>query len=107
MCVRVYVSVHVQLRAHACECVCVGACMCASVCIRAHVRACMRVRGCRKLKKDLLHELTDSSTSGVALSVVAALVMIGLVVAELSAYMTIATDSRIVLDHFESSSDDT
>lgn len=33
--------------------------------------------------------------------------MIALVVAELSAYMTIATQSRIVLDHFESSSDDT
>jgi hypothetical protein len=60
-----------------------------------------------KLKKDLLHELTDSSTSGIALSIVAALVMIGLVVAELSSYMTLATDSRIVLDHFESSSDDT
>ena len=37
----------------------------------------------RKLKKDLLHELTDSSTSGIALSVVAAVIMIGLVVAEL------------------------
>ena len=34
---------------------------------------------CRKLKKDLVHELTESSASGIALSVIAAVFMIALV----------------------------
>ncbi len=71
---------------------------------RACARACVRNR---KLKKDLMHELTETSPLGIVFSVLAASVIIGMVIAEISAYMTVATDSRIVLDHFESSSDDT
>jgi hypothetical protein len=43
---------------------------------------------CRKLKRDLQSELTETSLTGAALSVVAALVMVGLVVAEFNSYMT-------------------
>lgn len=61
----------------------------------------------RKLKKDLQQELTEASLPGATLSLVAALLMLGLVVAELNSYMTVGTDSKVILDHFESSSDDT
>jgi hypothetical protein len=33
--------------------------------------------------------------------------MIALVIAEFSSYMTVTTDSKVVLDHFDSSADDT
>merc|ERR1712216_197685 len=61
----------------------------------------------RKLKRDLQQELTEASIAGAALSVCAALFMIGLVIAEFSAYMSVSTDSKVILDHFDSSSDDT
>jgi len=61
----------------------------------------------RKLKRDLQQELTEASVSGAALSIIAAVIMIGLVAAELTAYLTVQSESRVVLDHFESSSDDT
>jgi hypothetical protein len=60
-----------------------------------------------KLKRDLQQELTEASLPGAALSVVAAIVMIGLVIAELNSYLTISTESKVILDHFESSTDDT
>mmetsp|Transcript_64260 Transcript_64260/g.94085 ORF Transcript_64260/g.94085 Transcript_64260/m.94085 type:complete len:477 (-) Transcript_64260:454-1884(-) len=61
----------------------------------------------RKLKRDLQSELTEASIAGAALSVVAALFMIGLVIAEFSAYLSVTTESKVILDHFDSSSDDT
>ena len=42
----------------------------------------------RKLKRDLQSELTETSIVGASLSVLAALVMLGLVVAEFNSYMT-------------------
>merc|ERR1712216_605986 len=60
----------------------------------------------RKLKRDLQQELTEASIAGAALSVCAALFMIGLVIAEFSAYMSVSTDSKVILDHFDSGADD-
>jgi hypothetical protein len=42
----------------------------------------------RKLKRDLQSELTETSISGAALSIVATIVMFGLVVAEFNSYLT-------------------
>mmetsp|Transcript_56784 Transcript_56784/g.133047 ORF Transcript_56784/g.133047 Transcript_56784/m.133047 type:complete len:475 (-) Transcript_56784:90-1514(-) len=61
----------------------------------------------RKLKKDLQQELTEASITGAALSLVAAVVMIGLIVAEFSSFLAPTTESKVILDHFESSVDDT
>jgi hypothetical protein len=55
----------------------------------------------------LQNELTEASAPGAILSAVAAIVMIGLIFAELQAYVAVTTESKVVLDHFESSSDDT
>ena len=33
--------------------------------------------------------------------------MIGLVIAEFSAYLSVTTESKVILDHFDSSADDT
>ena len=61
----------------------------------------------RKLKRDLQQELTEASIAGAALSICAAIFMICLVVAEFSAYLSVTTESKVILDHFDSSSDDT
>jgi thiol-disulfide isomerase/thioredoxin len=61
----------------------------------------------RKLKRDLQSELTETSISGAALSIVATIVMFGLVVAEFNSYLTTTVESKVVLDHLESMSDDT
>ena len=61
----------------------------------------------RKLKRDLQQELTEASIAGAALSICAAIFMVLLVVAEFSAYLSVTTESKVVLDHFDSSSDDT
>lgn len=42
----------------------------------------------RKLKRDLQSELTETSISGAALSIVATIVMFGLVIAEFNSYLT-------------------
>ena len=44
----------------------------------------------RKLKRDLQAELTEASIPGAALSVVAAVVMLGLIFAELNSFLTIS-----------------
>ena len=61
----------------------------------------------RKLKRDLQQELTEASIAGAALSICAAIFMIGLVIAEFSSYLSVTTESKVILDHFDSSSDDT
>eukprot|EP00287_Rhodomonas_sp_CCMP768_P004389 CAMPEP_0196740402 /NCGR_PEP_ID=MMETSP1091-20130531/31598_1 /TAXON_ID=302021 /ORGANISM="Rhodomonas sp., Strain CCMP768" /LENGTH=474 /DNA_ID=CAMNT_0042085543 /DNA_START=59 /DNA_END=1483 /DNA_ORIENTATION=+ len=61
----------------------------------------------RKLKKDLQQELTEASLSGAILSLVAAVVVMGLVVAEFSSFLAPTTETKVILDHFESSVDDT
>jgi len=61
----------------------------------------------RKLKKDLQQELTEASVSGAALSVIAAIFMIALTFAEFNSYMTVGTESKVIMDHFDSSTDDT
>eukprot|EP00290_Baffinella_frigidus_P009705 CAMPEP_0180131924 /NCGR_PEP_ID=MMETSP0986-20121125/8695_1 /TAXON_ID=697907 /ORGANISM="non described non described, Strain CCMP2293" /LENGTH=472 /DNA_ID=CAMNT_0022071865 /DNA_START=19 /DNA_END=1437 /DNA_ORIENTATION=+ len=61
----------------------------------------------RKLKRDLQQELTEASIAGAALSVLAAVFMIGLVIAEFNAYLSVTTESKVMMDHFESSTDDT
>jgi len=61
----------------------------------------------RKLKKDLQQELTEASLPGAALSVVAAVVMLGLIFAEFNSYLTVGTESKVIMDHFDSSTDDT
>ena len=43
----------------------------------------------RKLKRDLQAELTEASFPGAALSVVAAIVMLGLIFAELNSFLTV------------------
>ena len=43
----------------------------------------------RKLKRDLQSELTEASIPGAALSVVAAIVMLGLIFAELNSFLTV------------------
>ena len=53
----------------------------------------------RKLKKDLEQELTEASFTSACLSVLAALCMLFLVIAEFSAYMHVTTESTVVLDH--------
>ena len=52
-------------------------------------------------------ELTEASFAGAALSVCAAIFMILLVIGEFSTYMSVTTESKVVLDHFDSSADDT
>jgi hypothetical protein len=52
-------------------------------------------------------ELTEASFAGAALSVCAAIFMILLVIGEFSTYMSVTTESKVVLDHFETSADDT
>ena len=52
-------------------------------------------------------ELTEASFAGAALSVCAAIFMILLVIGEFSTYMAVTTESKVVLDHFETSADDT
>ena len=54
-----------------------------------------------------LQELTEASFAGAAFSVCAAIFMILLVFAEFSSYLSVTTESKVVLDHFESSVDDT
>ena len=44
----------------------------------------------RKLKRDLQAELTEASIPGAALSVVAAVVMLGLIFAELNSFLTVS-----------------
>jgi len=61
----------------------------------------------RKLKKDLQQELTEASAIGAGLSLMAALVMLFLIFAEFSTYLTPTIESKVVLDHFENSVDDT
>jgi len=61
----------------------------------------------RKLKKDLQQELTEASLPGATLSVVATVVMLGLFIAEFNNYMTVSSESKVVLDHFDSLTDDT
>ena len=52
-------------------------------------------------------ELTEASFAGAALSVCAAIFMILLVIGEFSTYMSVTTESKVVLDHFETSAEDT
>lgn len=52
-------------------------------------------------------ELTEASFAGAAFSVCAAVFMILLVIAEFSSYMSVTSESKVVLDHFDSSADDT
>ncbi len=49
----------------------------------------------RKLKRDLQAELTEASIPGAALSVVAAVVMLGLIFAELNSFLTIASGASL------------
>jgi len=61
----------------------------------------------RKLKRDLQAELTETSIPGAALSVIAAIVMLGLIFAELNSFLAIQTESKVNLDHFENIAEDT